>query len=107
MGYTFEQLKKKTVAQLREIAKGLDHEAVQGYSQLHKEQLLMAVSTALGIDPHEHKTAKGINKGEIKSQIRELKMERDKALEAKDHGKLKEVRRQIHQLKHKLRRAAV
>ena len=31
MDYTFEKLKKMTVAQLREIAKETDHEAVQGY----------------------------------------------------------------------------
>ena len=32
--HTYEELKKKTVAELREIAKDLKHEAIKGYSQL-------------------------------------------------------------------------
>jgi hypothetical protein len=40
MAYTYEELKHKTIAQLREIAAGIDHPAVQGFTQLHKEQLL-------------------------------------------------------------------
>ena len=52
--YTYEELKEKTVAELREIAKGLDHEATTGYSQLNKAHLLPAVCTALGIVAHEH-----------------------------------------------------
>ena len=43
MAHTYEELKTKTVAELREIAKGLDHEAVQGYTQLNKEHLPAAV----------------------------------------------------------------
>ena len=39
MAYTFEELKHKTLAELREIAKGSDHEAVQGYTQMNKEHL--------------------------------------------------------------------
>ena len=30
MSYTYEELKHKTVAQLREIAAGIEHEAVKG-----------------------------------------------------------------------------
>jgi hypothetical protein len=37
---TYEDLKKKTVAELREIAKGLTHDAVQGYTQMNKDHLL-------------------------------------------------------------------
>ena len=33
---TFEQLRHKTLAELREMAKGIEHEAVQGYTQLNK-----------------------------------------------------------------------
>jgi hypothetical protein len=32
MAYTYHLLKEKTVADLREIAKGIQHEAVQGYT---------------------------------------------------------------------------
>src|SRR5207244_3421303 len=39
MDYTFEQLKHKTVGELREIAKDNQHEALQGYTQLNKGHL--------------------------------------------------------------------
>ena len=55
MSFTHAELKKKTVAELREIAKGIEHEAVQGYSQLNKEHLLVALCKALNIDMHEHR----------------------------------------------------
>ena len=104
MSYTFNDLKHKRVADLRDIAAGLDHEAVKGYTQLNKEHLLEALCKALGIDVHEHRDVKGIDKGAIKAQIRGLKKERDAALEAHDHAQLKLVRRQIHGLKHTIRR---
>jgi hypothetical protein len=53
MAYTFEELKHKTVAELRDIAKGIEHEAVQGHTQMNKEHLLRAISNALGIQ-HEY-----------------------------------------------------
>jgi len=104
--HSFEELKKKSVDELREIAKGLDHPAVQGYTQLNKEHLLPAVCTALGIDPREHHVASGVDKSGLKARIRALKAERDKVLGAKDPKQLKRVRRQIHRLKHELRAAA-
>ena len=107
MSYTFNDLKHKRVADLREIAKGLDHEAVKGYTQLNKDHLLQAVCKALGLDVHEHNDVKGIDKSAIKAEIRGLKKERDAALEARDHAKLKLVRREIHGLKHTIRRHTV
>ena len=107
MEYTFQDLKHKTVAELREIAKDIEHEAVKGYTQLNKEHLLKAVCTALNIDMHVHHDIKGLDKSRIKREIRKLKMERDKALEAHDHKKLKEVRKQIKVYKNKLKRAMV
>jgi len=107
MEYTFKDIKGKTVAELREIAKSIEHEAVKGYSQLNKEHLLEAVCTALGIDMHVHHDVKGLDKPKIKREIRKLKLERDKALEAHDHKKLKEVRNQIKKYKNKLKRAMV
>jgi hypothetical protein len=47
---TYEDLKKKTVAELRDVAKGLTHDAVQGYTQMNKEHLLPAICKALGIE---------------------------------------------------------
>lgn len=103
MAYTYEQLKGKTVAELREIAQDLKHEAVQGYSQLNKEHLLPALCKALGIDMHEHHTVKGIDKAGIKAKIKMLKEERDRALDTHDHDKLKGVRRQMHHLNRQIR----
>ena len=83
--YTYDNLKKKTVAQLREIAKGLEHEAVTGYSQLNKDHLLPALCTALGIDAREHHHVVGaFDKSAVKAKMRALKVERRAALEAHD-----------------------
>jgi hypothetical protein len=106
MEYTFEQLKHKTVAELRDIAKGIEHEAVQGYTQLNKEHLLVAISNALGIK-HEHHDVVGVDKASIKARIRELKKKREEALAAHDHNQLKVVRRTIHRLKRQINRATV
>jgi hypothetical protein len=101
---TYEELKEKTVAELREIAKGLNHDAVHGFSQMNKEHLLPAICTALGIDMHEHHHAVvGIDKGTLKAQIRALKTQRDQALEAHDTGRLSVIRRQMHHLNHQIR----
>jgi hypothetical protein len=103
MPMTYEELKAKTLAELREIAKTINHEAVQGYSQMHKERLLPAMCQALGIDSREHHQATGIDKAGIKAKIRELKRQRDEALEAANHQLLHDVRRHIHHLNHQIR----
>jgi hypothetical protein len=107
MAHTYEELKKKTVAELREIAAGMSHEALQGYTQLNKEHLLVALCRALNLDMHAHHHAVGDNKPALKAQIRELKHKRAEALSAHDHKQLKLVRRQIHDLKRSLRRQMV
>lgn len=106
MEYTFEQLKHKTVAELREMAKGIEHEAVQGHTQMNQEHLLVAISTALGIT-HEHHDVVGVDKAQIKSRIKELKKKRDEALAAHDHAELKNVRRTMHRLKRQIHKATV
>ena len=104
--HTYEQLKHMTVAQLRDIAKGNEHEALQGYSQLNKDHLIVALCKALNIG-HEHHEAIGIDKAAIKQQIKTLKQQRSEALGARDHARLKALRRQIHNLNHRIRRATV
>ena len=106
MAYTYEQLKHMTLAQLRDIAKDTDHEAVQGYTQLNKDHLIVALAKALGIQ-HEHHNVIGIDKSTIKARIRELKTQRAAALEAHDHAQLKVVRRTIHRLKRQIHKATV
>ena len=105
MAYTFEELKDKTVAQLQEIAEGIEHDAVHGYRTMHKEQLLHALCTVFQIEEHIHHDVVGIDKRAIKLEIRALKAQRDAALEAHDHATLKLVRRKIHRLKRKIRAA--
>jgi hypothetical protein len=103
MAYTYHELKGKTVADLREIAKGIEHEAVKGYTQLNKDHLLEALCQALHIPTHEHHAVGGFDKGVHKAKLRELKKKRDAALEAHDHALLKSLRRQIHGLNHDIR----
>ena len=107
MAHTYEELRTKNVAQLREIAAGIEHEAVQGYTQLNKEHLLAAVCKALGIDMHEHHEVRGINKAGIKAKIKEMKKRRDEAISAHDRAQLKRVRRNIHRLKRQIHKATV
>jgi hypothetical protein len=103
MAYTYEELRGKTVAELREIAKGLSNEEVQGYSQMNKDHLLPALCHVLGVDTHEHHVVSGIDKAGIKAKIRMLKQERDRALAAHDHGSLRNIRREMHHLNHQIR----
>jgi DNA-binding IclR family transcriptional regulator len=103
MAYTYEELKAKTIAELRDIAKGLDSEHVKGHSQMNKERLLPALCQALGIDHHEHHAVTGIDKAGIKAKMRELRKQRDAAIEASDHAALKILRRQMHHLNHQIR----
>ena len=106
MAYTIEELKHKTLADLREIAKGGDHEVVQGYTQMNKQHLIAALAKALGIQ-HEHHDVIGVDKAVIKARIRELKTQREAALAAHDHAQLKVVRRTIHRLKRRIHKATV
>ena len=107
MAYTHHELKHKTLAELRDIAKDIEHEAVQGYTQLNKEHLVVALCKALNIDMHEHHDVVGIDKSAIKSRIKELKKRRDAAVAAHDHPQLKKTRRGIHRLKRQIHKATV
>jgi hypothetical protein len=99
MAHTYDELKGKTVAELREIAK----DTVQGASQMNKDHLLPALCKALGIETHAHHEVHGLDKETVKAQLRALKSERERALDVHDHLKLKAIRRQMHHLNHKIR----
>jgi len=107
MAYTHNELKHKTLAELRDIAKDIEHEAVQGYTQLNKEHLVVAICKALNIDIHEHHVVVGIDKATIKSRIKALKTKRDAAIAAHDRAALKTARRGIHRLKRQIHKATV
>jgi hypothetical protein len=104
MAFTYHELKGKNVAELREIAKGIEHEAVQGYTQLNKEHLLAALAKALNLSTHEHHAVGALDKASIKAKMRALRKDRDAAIAAHDQAKLGALRRQIHALNHEIRR---
>lgn len=106
MAYTYEQLSKMTVAELREISKNAAGEELKGVSTMHKEKLLPLLCKALGVEvPHHHVV--GVNKTEIKQKIRQLKIQRGEAIQGKDGERLRSIRRQIHNLKRELRKHMV
>ena len=107
MSHTYEELKHKTVAELREIAKDVEHEAVKGASQMNKDHVLKALCTALGIEMHAHHEVVGIDKSAIKTRIQALKKKRDEILTTPERAELSGVLRQIHALKRQIRRATV
>jgi hypothetical protein len=107
MAYTYDELHKKTVAELREIAEGLKHESLEGHTAMHKHQLLPALCKVLGIELRAHHAVVGINKTAIKAQIHQLKQRRDAALEQKNSAQLQELRHKIKRLKRRIRRATV
>jgi hypothetical protein len=101
MAHTYDELKHKTVGELREIAKGLPSDAVQGYTQMNKEHLLPAICKALGLDAHDHHAAAAADKSTVKARMREIKT----ALHAgaTDVDRLHALRREYHHLNHGLR----
>jgi len=103
MAQTYAELKAKPLAELRELAKTVEHEAVQGYSQMNKDHLLPALCRALGIDLREHHIAVGIDKPAIKAKMRDLKKRREAALEAHDVATLHDIRRHLHHLNRQIR----
>jgi hypothetical protein len=103
VAYTYHDLKGKTVQELREIAKDVQHDAVKGALQMNKDHLLPALCTALGIDMLEHHQVVGIDKPAIKAKMRELRQQRQAALGAHDGVRLNDVRRQLHRLNRQIR----
>ena len=107
MAYTYEQLSKMTVTELRKIADGIENEALKGHLVMHKDQLLPALCKVMGIEGHVHHHVVGIDKAALKARIRKLKLDRAAATEKKDYLQLKNIREQIHDLKRKIRKSIV
>ena len=99
--YTYDDLKVMKVQQLREIAQGIQDDHLQGYSTMHKEQLLPKLCQALHI--HADHAAHGAEKMRIKALIRKLKAQRQEVQQARDYDRLGAIRHQIHVQKRKLR----
>ncbi len=107
MSYTHADLKKKTVAELREIAATIENDAVKGHSQMNKEHLLVALCKALNIDIHEHHQVVGLNKAQVKANIRKMKEKLAAAMAAKDKKQISYCHRQIHRQKRNIHKATV
>ena len=105
--HTYEELRKMTVARLREIADGIEDERLQGHNAMHKEHLLPKLCEVLGVEAHAHHDVVGLNKTAVKVQIRALKAERDASLEAGDRKQYKAILRKIHHLKRRIHKAMV
>ena len=100
----WKDLEKMTVLKLREEA--LKFPEIEGVHGKNKEQLMDELAKSLGIEkPHVHFAEKIVHtKSDLKHKIKELKTERDKVLHAHDPEKLHDVRRQVHKLKHEIRK---
>ena len=49
LDYDYDALHSMNVHQLQEIAENIDHQAVHGFTTMHKEELLHALCQALGM----------------------------------------------------------
>ena len=95
-------LMKMTVKDLREIAKEIPE--ISGVHGMKKDELIEALREVKGIEAQAPKAkAKGV--GELKSQIKKLKVQRQQAIEAKDKKMATICRRRISRLKKKTRQA--
>jgi hypothetical protein len=101
----WKELEKMTIVKLREEA--LKHpDQIKGVRGKSKPQLMNELATLLKIEkPHVHFAETVVHtKDDLKHKIRELKARREGLIAAKDHKTLHEVRREIHKLKHRIRR---
>ncbi len=101
----WKELEKMTIVKLREEAMKFPEE-IKGVHGKSKAQLMDELAKQLGIEkPHVHFAEKVVHdKDDLKHKIRDLKVEREALIAAKDHKKLHETRRAIHKLKRQIRR---
>jgi cell division protein FtsX len=100
----WKDLEKMTAVKLREEA--LKFPQIESVHAKSKMQLMDELAHVLGIEkPHIHLTETVVHtKFDLKHRIHELKAERDKLLSLHDHNKLHQVRREMHALKHAIRK---
>src|SRR5262245_66128830 len=97
-------MEEMTVLKLREEA--IKFPQIEGVHGKSKEQLMHELASILGIEkPHAHFAESIVHtKSELKHKIHDLKTERDRLMQAHDHKKLHDVRREMHELKHTIRK---
>jgi hypothetical protein len=111
---TEKPLEKMTVKALREIAKEIPE--ITGVHGMKKEELIVAIKETTGVKEETAPAAKsakakpvkkaGTARGQIKKQIKALKVQRQTALEAQDKKMATVYKRRISRLKKKSRKAA-
>ncbi len=99
----YHDIQKMTAVKLRDAIAEKDPN-MTGLSAKKKDELVDIYAGILGVEKHVHGEL-SIDKTAVKRKIRELKKERDAALEARDRARLSEIRHAIHKQKHILRRA--
>jgi hypothetical protein len=100
----WKDLEKMTIVKLREEA--LKFPQIESVHGKGKEQLMDELARVLSVKkPQTHFSEKVVHtKSDLKHRIYELRAERDKVLAAHDHVRLHEVRREMHALKHQIRK---
>ena len=98
-----KDLERMTVKDLREMAK--DMPEIVGFSGMKKEELIVAIKELKGIKDEPVKKSDA-SVGQLKKKIREFKVQRQAALEAKDKKMATIYKRRISMLKKKSRRTA-
>ena len=96
-------LERMTVVKLREEAAKVPN--LNGARAMSKDELIRAVAGALGIDLSARRRGGG-GKAATKNLIRELKTAVAEAIRAKDHARVKNLRRDVKRLKAETRRLA-
>jgi Rho termination factor, N-terminal domain len=100
-----DDLRKKTVAELREEAKKLGD--VKGVSTMKKDELVTLLSGGVESVASRAKAAeRSMTRGDIKKRIRELKKERAAAAERAAKSKVEEFNTALRHYRRRLRRAA-
>ena len=96
----YNDLKHKTVTELREIAQ--EHSEIEGAIGMKKEDLIDALCKVMGIEK-VHALPTGLGRHALKERIHALKKKRNEALAAHDPKALKRARTLIRRTKHRLR----
>lgn len=115
-----ETLSKKTVAELREQAREIPDAG--GLSSMKKDDLIELILSQGDVPVAEDKpktattrsaskvpgtgSVKAMDKSEIKRRIKELKAEKQEAMEQQDRKRVRICNRRIHDFKRRLRKAA-